>query len=99
MSYQTGDQLLAMVQEKYPNYHPLIAIVDIAHDPEASLHHKMEAAKTVLKYTIPEVKSIDISGRISHNINTLDLLIHGIDDPIDGELVAEELESEGIRLD
>lgn len=72
---KTGDQLLEMIQEKYPDYHPLMAVADIANQDDSTIGQKMEASKTVLKYTLPELKSIDISGQIDHNLSVLELLV------------------------
>lgn len=89
--HKTGDQLLAMIQDKYPGYHPIVHAADIAHDNEASLSIHMDAIKTMLKYTVPDVKSIDISARLSGGLDKLELMAFGLDDLedsiIDGEII------------
>ena len=88
---KTGDQLLTMIQEKYPGYHPILHAADIAHDNDVSVSIHMDAIKTMLKYTTPDVKSIDINNRIGGNIDKLELLAFGLDDldnVIEGEIIA-----------
>ena len=77
---KTGDQLLALIQEKYPAYHPILHAADIAHDAEVSVSIHMDAIKTMLKYTTPDVKSIDINSRIGGNVDKLELLAFGLND-------------------
>lgn len=65
-----GERLLRMITAQYPNYHPLMSIVKIAHDAEAMLSEEglpapnlslaLRAHETVLKYVEPELKSVDV---------------------------------------
>lgn len=57
-----GSVLLGLIRKTYPNYHPIVAIVDIAHNPEASLELQYNCHKTVAKYIEPELKSIEVKG-------------------------------------
>lgn len=59
-----GSLLLAEIRRKYPNYHPIMAMVDIAHDKDASLELQFNCHKTVAKYIEPELKSIEVKGEI-----------------------------------
>lgn len=59
-----GSLLLAEIRRKYPNYHPIMAMVDIAHDTNASLELQFNCHKTVAKYIEPELKSIEVKGEI-----------------------------------
>ena len=59
---QKGSALLAEIRRKYPNYHPVLAIVDIAHDEKSSLELQFNCHKTVAKYIEPELKSIEVKG-------------------------------------
>lgn len=63
-SSQKGSLLLAEIRRKYPNYHPIMAMVDIAHDKDASLELQFNCHKTVAKYIEPELKSIEVKGEI-----------------------------------
>jgi hypothetical protein len=57
---QRGSMLLAEIRKKYPNYHPVIAMVDIAHDQDASLELQYNCHKTVAKYIEPELKNVEV---------------------------------------
>lgn len=54
--------LLAMIRMEYPDYHPLIAIARLAHKPAVAEDPKLELEchKAILKYTEPELKSIEV---------------------------------------
>lgn len=57
-----GSLLLAAIRKNYPNYHPILAIVDIAHHKDADLELQFNCHKTVAKYIEPELKSVEIKG-------------------------------------
>ncbi len=59
---QKGSLLLAEIRKRYPNYHPILAIVDIAHNEDADLELQFACHKTVAKYIEPELKSIEVKG-------------------------------------
>ncbi len=59
---QKGSMLLAEIRKKYPNYHPIMAIVDIAHEDGATAELRFNCHKTVAKYVEPELKSIEVKG-------------------------------------
>ena len=92
MSKHPGNDLLAMIQERYPDYHPIMAVVGIAHDKEASLGLQMDAAKTILRYTLPELRAIDISGTIQQQSQVLDMLIYG-------DIEDEDMSEHGLVLE
>lgn len=54
-------ELSTMILEKYPNYHPVMALVDIANNSELDIILRFQANKEVAKYLCPQLKSIDIS--------------------------------------
>ena len=55
--------ILEMIQSKYPGYHPLMSIVEIAHaiDPNVSPELRFQCHKTIAKFVAPEMKSIQVS--------------------------------------
>lgn len=57
---QRGSALLAEIRKRYPNYHPVIAMVDIAHHAEAPLELQYNCHKTVAKYIEPELKNVEV---------------------------------------
>lgn len=97
--FKTGEQLLSLIQDKYPGYHPIVHAADIAHDIDAPITVHMDAVKTMLKYTTPDVKSIDISARIGGNIDQLELLAYGLTVDNDEEEYANVIEGEAVKIE
>ena len=53
--------LLALLQEQYPNYHPVLEMARIAHDTEdESIRANMH--KEVAKYVEPMLKAVEVTG-------------------------------------
>lgn len=65
---QDKKELIDMIQEKYPDYHPLLALAEIANDEKSDKNLKLQASKEVCKYIVPQLKSIDHSIDPGHNI-------------------------------
>lgn len=57
---QRGSTLLAEIRRKYPGYHPIVAIVDIAHHQDSTLELQYNCHKVVSKYVEPELKSVEV---------------------------------------
>lgn len=51
--------LLELMNEKYPNYHPVIAMVKIAHNSKNEVL-RFQAHKEVAKYIAPQLKSVEV---------------------------------------
>jgi len=61
-------ELIDMIQEKFPDYHPLLALAEIANDDESDKNLKLQASKEVCKYIVPQLRSVDHSIDTKHNI-------------------------------
>ena len=55
-----GDRVLALLQERFPNYHPLIGIAEIANTTDDE-RVALDAHKALSKYVEPELKSVEVS--------------------------------------
>jgi hypothetical protein len=58
-----GERLLRILQQHFPEYHPIISVARIAHETEGDPQTKdiaLRAHATVLKYVEPELKSIEV---------------------------------------
>lgn len=53
--------VLAMIRTAYPGYHPLMSIAKIAHDERADIGLQFAAHKTIAKYVLPELKSVEMT--------------------------------------
>ena len=60
-------ELIEMIQEKFPNYHPLKALAEIANG-NGKDDLKLQAHKEICKYIAPQLKSIDISGTLKQDV-------------------------------
>lgn len=54
-------ELIDMINVKYPDYHPLLALADIANDSDNDKNLQFQASKEICKYIVPQLKSIDHS--------------------------------------
>jgi len=55
-----GERVLELLQEKYPEYHPLIAVAKLAHSTEDE-RLEFDCHKTLSRYVEPELKSVEVS--------------------------------------
>lgn len=49
-----------LIAQRYPNYHPVLALAEIATDPTNEVAIRLQANKEVAKYVCPQLKSIEI---------------------------------------
>lgn len=63
-----GERMLTFIRTKYPQYHPLMAIAEMAHDAGIEDHKlKLECHKTILRHVSPELKSIEVKADIKES--------------------------------
>jgi hypothetical protein len=57
-----SEQALTLIQREYPNYHPLIALARLAHDPLVIADPKLEVDihKSILPYVAPKLSSVEV---------------------------------------
>ena len=88
-----------MIQSKYPEYHPLMAIANIAHNAKAYLpdgtevpdqNLELRCHQTIAKYCETELKSVEVRGHIDHNVSTLKVVMDTTKPPL---LTQEELDT------
>ena len=49
-----------LIAQKYPTYHPILSLVEIAQDTNNEVSLRLQANKEVAKYVCPQLKSIEI---------------------------------------
>lgn len=54
--------LIKLLESKYPDYHPVYELVDIAMDKENDVSIRLQANKEVAGYIVPKLKSIELTG-------------------------------------
>lgn len=57
-----SEAALELVQRKYPTYHPLVALADLAHKAEVVADPKLEfeVHKAILPYVTPKLSSVEV---------------------------------------
>lgn len=53
--------LLEMLAERYPGYHPVISMADIANNQKLDQNLRFQANKEVAKYISPQLKAMGIT--------------------------------------
>lgn len=89
MAETQRDRLMGMLQEEFPDYHPILSIARIAHDENASLNTQVDCHKTVLKYTESELKSIEVKADQGSDFGTLRVIMESAPTDIPTELPAD----------
>jgi hypothetical protein len=56
------ESALELIQRKYPEYHPLVALATMAHKPEVQADARLEADihKAILPYVAPKLSSVEV---------------------------------------
>lgn len=73
-----------MIAEKYPDYHPVMAMVEIANDNDNDIVMRANMHKEVAMYIESKRKSIEISGELDSRV-TYKPLVKRLDGSIDEE--------------
>jgi hypothetical protein len=60
--------LLEAIQSRWPDYHPVIAMVELAHDSQLPIELRFQCHKEIAYYIEPKRKAVDVSGEfgLSH---------------------------------
>lgn len=53
-------EIRELVTERYPGYHPVLALAEIATDPTNEVTVRLQANKEVAKYLCPQLKSVEV---------------------------------------
>lgn len=60
-------RLLQLIQEEWPNYHPVMEMVRTAMDTNNPADLRFNANKEVARYVVPTLAAIKIDADITHN--------------------------------
>ncbi len=60
--------LIALLQAKYPGYHPVMEMAAIGNDPENDLQTRFNAHKEVAQYVTPKLKAVEHSGMVEGTV-------------------------------
>ena len=64
-------RLLQILEEKYPGWHPVAQLADIANNVENDLKTRMDAAKEVAQYVTPKLKAVEIHDNTATGLSEL----------------------------
>ena len=53
--------LIDLLRDKYPEYHPVVSMADIANNPKESKNLRFQANKEVAKYICPQLKAVEVN--------------------------------------
>lgn len=86
--------LLKLLNQRYPGYHPILSIADIAHDPSIADDFKLQfdCHRAILRYVAPELKAVEVTGEIDHNHGKLQVVLSTDTAGIPTELPSNETE-------
>ena len=68
---KTNNRLLSMLQDKYPAYHPLIAMAELAHSKNVEDGIKLNCHKEIAKYIEPQLKAVEHRGTVKSDFGIL----------------------------
>ena len=60
--------LIALLQAKYPEYHPVVEMAAIANDKTQDIATRFAAHKEVAQYVTPKLKALEVTGELDHNV-------------------------------
>lgn len=87
-----GERMLALIRTKFPQYHPVIAIAEMAHDEEIEDPRiKLECHKTLLKHVSPELKSVEVKADIKDHRRVTVSLFDGEDPGVNAGATIHQL--------
>ena len=67
----TNEHLLKMLQDEWPDYHPLVAMLHIARDPTSDSKLRFDCHKEIAQYVEPKLKSVEHKGSVKQDFGVL----------------------------
>lgn len=73
---QVSDRILAMIRRKFPEYHPLMSIAELAHDSEDE-RLQFDCHKALARFIEPELKSVEVKATVEDRRRVVVTLFDG----------------------
>jgi hypothetical protein len=88
--------MLDLIRQKYPEYHPVVAMADLAHTTDNE-EIEFKCHQSIAKFVLPELKSIEVRAQISEQRRVIvelfdESMMPSIDKPKAPEILAMELD-------
>jgi hypothetical protein len=80
--------LLEMLAQRYPNFHPILAMLEMYHDPETPVELRARLLNDIASYTVPRIKPIEFTEARRLTDETILTLAAGEQEPIDAFIAA-----------
>jgi hypothetical protein len=75
--------LLALLRERYPDFHPILAMLELYHDSETPVELRARLLNDIASYTVPRIKPIEFTELQRWNDETISALASGEREHID----------------
>ena len=62
---------MARLDARFPGWHPVVQMAEIANDETLPIQERFQAAKEVAKYVTPQLKAIEHSGAIESPLTAI----------------------------
>lgn len=85
-------RILKMIQDKYPNYHPILGIAEIANDPDNDVKVLLDANKAILPYVECQLKAVEVQGNLKADFGVLRVVVMDDEEEPDGNQTPPEAE-------
>jgi hypothetical protein len=93
--------VLTLLRERYPDFHPILAMLDMFHDPTTPAELKARLLNDIAAYTIPRLKPMEFTELQRWNDEAISAIAQGEREHIDtfieaflnGRLSAQDLAS------
>ena len=84
---------LELIQEQFPEYHPLKALAQLVHLPNLPIGDQIAIHTTLSKYVAPQLKQVDIHAHIDTDI-VYKPVIHRFDGSLEEDIAEAEIVEE-----
>jgi len=85
-----NSNVLAAIQQHYPDYHPLISIAHIAHTSGIDPRLSFDCHRVIAKYVEPELKSLEVRGTIE-DVRRVSVSLFDDNDILDAEILKPKM--------
>jgi hypothetical protein len=79
----TKSNILAIIREEYPDFHPILAMLKLANDPNTPVEVQARLLNDIASYTLPRLKPIEFTESQRLNDDALVAFAAGEREPID----------------
>ena len=60
---------MTLLERRFPGWHPVVQMAEVANDPEAEPRMRFDACKEVARYVTPALKAIELTGANGGEVN------------------------------